>query len=53
MNTIISIVVAVLVFWLIITYLIPLLPSPLGVIVLILVVIGAIIWLLRLGGLIK
>lgn len=46
-NTLVSLVIAILVLWLIIAFLIPLLPHPFNTIALVLVVIFAIIWLAR------
>ena len=51
MQKIIEILVAVAAVFLIVTYLIPLLPSPLGTVALIVLVIAVIVWLLKWGGL--
>jgi len=51
MDKLIQVLVAVVAFVLIYAYLIPLLPAPFGTIVLIVLIISAIIWLLRWGGL--
>lgn len=51
MDTILRVIIAIVVVWLIITYLIPLLPGPFHAIVLIILVIAVIVWLMKLGGL--
>jgi hypothetical protein len=48
-NLMIEIAVAVIIFLLIFKYLIPLLPAPFGTIMLIVLVVAAIIWLIRLA----
>ena len=52
-NTLVQILVAVVAFILIFKYLLPLLPAPFGTIVMIVLVVAAIIWLLRLGGIVS
>ncbi len=50
MSKLISLLIAGLCFWLILTYLIPMLPSPINTIALVIVVIAGILYLARLGG---
>lgn len=50
MSTLIRIVIAILVFWIIFTYLLPFLPEPINQVVIIILVIAAIIWLAKLAG---
>ena len=51
MSILLSIVIVCVVLWLILEYLAPKLPAPLGTVVIIIVVLMAIIWLLNLAGL--
>lgn len=50
MDKIIQVVIGVVVLWLIFEFLIPILPGVLATIATVLVIIFAILWLLRLGG---
>ena len=51
MDRIIQILVIILVFWLIVAYLIPLLPAPISTLVTIILVVMLIGWLLNFAGL--
>ena len=51
MDKIVQVVVMCVVVWLIIAFLIPLLPAPFGTVALILVVLGVIVWLMKTFGL--
>lgn len=50
MSFLIRLVIAIFCFWLIITYLIPMLPNPIDAVVLVILVVAAIIWLARMAG---
>jgi len=51
MNIIIQVLIVIVVAWLIVSYLIPLLPSPFSVIFMVILVIALILWLMRIAGL--
>jgi hypothetical protein len=50
MSLLIQVLVSIVVFWLIFTYLLPLVPEPFATLMLVLLVLAAIIYLLRLTG---
>jgi len=50
MKNIANVIVAIVVVWLIVSYLIPLLPSPFSTVAMVLVVLGCIFWLMRLAN---
>ncbi len=51
MEKVINIVIALVVAWVIITFLVPFLPAPFGVIATVVVVIAAIVYLMKVVGL--
>lgn len=50
-STLVNVLIALVVLGLIWKFLLPLLPTPFGTIALVILVVLAIVWLLRLGGL--